>query len=462
VRRTRRRRGHSRQTAEGPEQLSLDFDQPTPVEVVDPGGAPLPIKPVEPGPAEQSAVAGDFELPAEPTVPSGVRSRAEANLAALEVLRVLEAEGRPATLDEQQVLAAWSSWGALPQVFEDDPAWDGVRTRLRDLLTDDELAAARTTVLNAHYTDPAVVRQTWRAVTELGFTGGRVLEPGCGSGNFIGHAPASAEMVGVELDPITARIAAVLYSSANIRTEGFEHTRLPEASFVAAVGNVPFGGFALFDPDYNPGGHHIHDHFIVKALRLTAPGGVVAVVTSAGTLDKRNPAARWEMHTYGDLVGAVRLPSGAMARTAGTDVVCDLVILRRRRDGEAPGDLAAWERAVEVITDTGSVTVNRWFAVHPELVLGTLEWGEGCTGRMRCGCGRTGATWRPRSALPSTPSSPTRVPVACCWTRVQATNGRLRRPPRPSWWSGNVPRNRARSPPPRPAGSPATPSTAAG
>jgi SAM-dependent methyltransferase len=235
----------------------------------------------------------------------------------------LDAERRSATRDEQQVLAGWS-WGAIPQVFEDNSTWDGIRERLRALLTDDELAAARTTVLNAHYTDPAVVRQIWRAVTELGFAGGRVLEPGCGSGNFIGHAPASAELVGVELDATTARMAAALYPSATIRAEGFEQTRLPEASFVAAVGNVPFGGFTLFDPVYNAGGHPIHDHFIVKSLRLTALGGVVAVVTSAGTVDKSNPAARREMHSYGDLIGAVRLPSGAMARVAGTDVVTDV------------------------------------------------------------------------------------------------------------------------------------------
>ncbi len=276
------------------------------------------------------------------------------------------------------MLAGWSSWGALPQVFEDDPAWESVRTRLRDLLTDDELAAARTTVLNAHYTDPAVVRQIWRAVVDLGFSGGRVLEPGCGSGNFIGHSPAAAEMVGVELDPTTARIAAALYPTATIRSEGFERTRLPEASFVAAVGNVPFGGFSLFDLDYNPGGHHIHDHFIIKALRLVTPGGLVAVVTSAGTLDKHNLAARRDMHTYGDLVGAVRLPSGAMARVAGTDVVTDLLILRRRRDGETPDEFTGrWERTVEVATDSGAVTVNEWFAAHPHLVLGELEVGRG-------------------------------------------------------------------------------------
>jgi N12 class adenine-specific DNA methylase/SAM-dependent methyltransferase len=379
-RKARRQRRRTRQLAdEGSVQLSLlDFDAPMPVEVVDPGGAPLPALPPKADPADKPARAGDFEPPAEPTVPSGPRARAEANLAALETLKVLDAEQRPATRDEQRVLAGWSSWGALPQVFEDDPAWNSVRERLGELLTDDELAAARITVLNAHYTDPAVVRQVWRAVTALGFAGGRVLEPGCGSGNFIGQAPASAELVGVELDPTTARIAAALYPSATIRTEGFEQTRLPEGSFVAAVGNVPFGGFTLFDPVYNAGGHPIHDHFIVKALRLTAPGGLVAVVTSAGTLDKRNPAARREMHSHGDLVGAVRLPSGAMARVAGTDVVTDLLILRKRRDGETPGDFTgSWEKSVEVATDSGPVTVNEWFATHHELILGKLEVGRG-------------------------------------------------------------------------------------
>ena len=360
-------------------QLSLldqviDFDVPTTVVEVDPGGTPLPATPGEH--VEQQA-ATDFVPPATVTVPSSPRQRAEANLAALEVLRRIEAERRPATADEQRVLAGWSSWGAVPKVFEDDPVFEAIRGRLAELLDETELAAARATVLNAHYTDPLVVRQVWRALGELGFAGGRVLEPGCGSGNFVGHAPPGAELLGVELDPVTARIASLLYPSATIRAEGFEQTRLPEGSFVAAVGNVPFGGFKVFDPAFNRSGHNIHDHFIVKALRLTAPGGMVAVVTSAGTLDKRNPAARREMHRFGDLVGAVRLPSGAMARVAGTQVVCDVVVLRRRRDDETPAPAAAWETAVEVGTDTGPVRVNRWFADRPEMVLGELERGRG-------------------------------------------------------------------------------------
>jgi hypothetical protein len=167
---------------------------------------------------------------------------------------------------------------------------------------------------------------------------------------FIGHASATADMVGVELDPVTARIAATL-NIGDYPHRGFERTRLPGGSFVAAVGNVPFGGFRLFDPECNPGGVNVDDYFIVCALRLTSPGGIVAVFTSTGTLDKLNQAARRKMHAYGDQVGAAQLPSGAMSRVAGADVVIDLVILRRRRDGQTPADLAAWETLVEKPTD---------------------------------------------------------------------------------------------------------------
>ncbi|NEE01189.1 helicase-related protein [Phytoactinopolyspora halotolerans] len=379
----RRRRGQRRTRKQAPQaesgQLSLmDFDQPTPIEAVDPGGAPLPERPKPNDSDTQPPANVDFDPPAEVTVPSGPVARAEANLAALETLRRIEAEDRPATSAEQQILAGWSSWGALPGVFENDAAWASVRDRLREVLSEEELAAARRTVLNAHYTDPAVIRHVWRTVSELGFTGGRVLEPGCGSGNFIGHAPASADMVGVELDPITARIAERLYPSATIRTEGFEDTRLPEGSFMAAVGNVPFGGFSVFDPVYNAAGHNIHDHFIIKSLRMTVPGGLVAVLTSAGTMDKLKPAARRDMHAHGDLVGAVRLPSGAMSRVAGTDVVVDLLVLRRRRDDEAPTVFSdAWEHSVQAAVDGGTVRINQWFVDHPDLVLGTLQVGRG-------------------------------------------------------------------------------------
>lgn len=188
--------------------------------------------------------------------PSGPKARARANLAAIAVVRDLDGTGRPATAEQQQVLAAWSGWGAVPQIFEAHrPEWETERGELRGLLSEREYRQAAESTLNAHYTDPAVVEQVWRFVQGSGFTDGRVLEPGCGVGSFVGLAPDTATMVGVEQDAMTARIAAALYPSAQIRQEGFETTRVPEGSFAATVGNVPFGAYGLHDPVHNPTGH---------------------------------------------------------------------------------------------------------------------------------------------------------------------------------------------------------------
>lgn len=310
-------------------------------------------------------------------VPSGAKARAAANLAAIDTLEALTAEARPATPAEQDVLAGWSSWGALPKVFDETAdEWATIRGDLRARMDEKAWAAAAATTINAHYTDPVVVGVVWRALDRLGFAGGRVLEPGCGSGTFIGAAPSDAEMVGVELDPTTARIARLLYPSADIRAEGFETTRVPDGSFVAAVGNVPFGKLTLHDPTHNRRGHSIHNHFIIKSLRLCAPGGMVAVVTSRYTMDATNPAARREMAELADLVGAVRLPTGTMRRVAGTEVVCDLLVLRRREEGR-DADPSRWDRTVEVATDGGPVRVNEYFAAHPEMVCGTMTVARG-------------------------------------------------------------------------------------
>ena len=188
--------------------------------------------------------------------PSGAKARARANLDAIGLVHRLDGEGRTPTTAEQDVLARWSGWGAVPQIFEAHRAeWAGEHAELRGLLSEAQYRAASANTLNAHYTDPTIVAAVWDSVVAAGFTGGRVLEPGCGVGTFLGLAPASATMVGVELDPITARISAHLYPSAQIRQEGFEKTRVPENSFTATVGNVPFGAFALHDPAHNPAGH---------------------------------------------------------------------------------------------------------------------------------------------------------------------------------------------------------------
>ena len=305
--------------------------------------------------------------------PSGAKARFRANVAAIETARLLAAQERPATAEEQQTLARWSSWGAVPDVFDDSKeGWADERAQLRNLLAADEWDAAARTTINAHYTDPSIVRQMWRAMTALGFDGGRVLEPGSGLGPFLGMAPEHARMTGVELDPVTAAISRALYPHDEVRGESFADTRLPEASFDAAIGNVPFADVVLHDPVHNPTRQSMHTHFILKSLRLTRPGGMVAGLTSQYTLDAQNPGARREMALLADLVGAIRLPAGAHRRMAGTEVVTDLLIMRRREDGVPPAD-DLWETVTPVSVDGQRAKINAYFDHRPEHVLGDLS-----------------------------------------------------------------------------------------
>ncbi len=315
-----------------------------------------------------------------PLVPSGQRSRVDANIAALRVLRACEAESRPATPAEQTVLSRWSSWGAVPQVFDDArDEWAGDRAILAALLTADEYAQARRTVLNAHYTDPRYVAAVWDAVDGLGLESGRVLEPGSGSGTFIGLAPSGYELTGVELDETTARISQLLYPQATIHAQSFADTRIPDGFFDATVGNVPFADLVLHDPIDNANGHSLHNHFILKSLRATRPGGIVAVLTSHYTLDAGNPAARREMGRYADLIGAVRLPSGAHRRTAGTEALTDVLIFRRREPGTDPAD-TAWESVTPRMVGEQLVKINSYFDSRPEHIFGDLTVEHGMYG----------------------------------------------------------------------------------
>lgn len=315
--------------------------------------------------------------------PAGAKSKARANLAALRVLRALQRDERPATPEEAAVLARWAGWGAVPEIFDEVRAeWADERGQLLDLVTEAEWRAAALTTLNAHYTSAEVISAIWAAVVALGFTGGRVLEPGCGSGNFIGLAPdLPLDMIGVEVDPLTAAIAAALYPHADIRAQGFEDTNLAPDSLDLVVGNVPFAKLALHDPLHNKARHSIHNHFIIKSLRFLRPGALMAVLTSRYTLDSRNPAARREMAELADLVGAVRLPTGAMQRAAGTQAVMDLLILRRREG--APNLFGtAWASLATVACggDTDTVTLNEYFSTNPGHLLGRLETDQGMHG----------------------------------------------------------------------------------
>nr|WP_174843764.1 helicase [Cryobacterium sp. TMT2-23] len=312
--------------------------------------------------------------------PSGPKARYAANVAAIQLSQQLQAENRSATSAEHQVLARWSSWGAVPDVFDESKDnWASERTELKALLTVDAYAEARRTTINAHYTDPAYVREIWSALTELGFEGGQVLEPGAGSGTFIGLAPGNARMTGIELDSTTAAIASGLYPQADIRAESFADSVFPAGYFDAAVGNVPFADVRLHDPAHNSGRHSIHNHFIIKSLALTRPGGLVAVLTSHYTLDAQNPAARREMNSMADLVGAVRLPSGAHRRAAGTEVVTDLLVFRRRDIGE-PAVSQLWETVTAHRVDGQLVKINSYFDQRPENILGEVHVGTGMYG----------------------------------------------------------------------------------
>lgn len=307
--------------------------------------------------------------------PATEKQRLAANLVALDTLRTIQHEGRPATAEEQSKLARWSSWGALSNVFREPPpdkAYANAQERLKNLLSPAEYSAARRTVRNAHYTDAGYVAAVWDAMGQLGFHGGEVLEPGSGSGTFMGLAPDGAHVTGVELDPVTAAISHALYPNHDVRTESFADTRVPDGAFDAVVGNVPFANTKLVDATYNPGrALNMHNHFIVKSLRMTRPGGTVALLTSRYTMDSRSPEARHQMAELGDLVGAVRLPSGAHRKAAGTEVVTDLLVFRRREPGTPYAGLP-FENARSVQVDGKDVAVNEHFVDNPRMVLGTL------------------------------------------------------------------------------------------
>ncbi len=302
----------------------------------------------------------------------------------LELLAALDAENRLPSSQEQRVLARWSGWGSLPEVFDGDARHNEDATRARALLQGRARAAAARTTLNAHYTDAALVKAVWSALEAAGFdqsAGGRVLEPGCGAGTFIGFAPDHVrDVVGIELDPTTARVASVLYPAADIRSESFAETRLPEGRLDLVIGNVPFADVVPHDSTHNRLGLSLHNYFIYKSLHLVRPGGVVAVLTSRWTMDAANPRARDAFAAMADLVAACRLPSQTHRQAAGTDVITDVLVFRRRAEGEEPVALTAEWRDVEPLPskwagpglEDAEVTLNSLFAQHPGSVIGRL------------------------------------------------------------------------------------------
>ena len=301
----------------------------------------------------------------------GPKTKYKANVEAIRVLQTLDAEQRQATAEEQEILSRYVGWGGIPQAFDENNAeWSKEYAELQSLLTADEYKEARASTLNAFYTSPTVIKAMYEALGNMGLSKGNVLEPSCGVGNFMGLVPDSMEkirMYGVELDSISGRIAQQLYQKNKIAVQGFETMQFPDSFFDCAVGNVPFGNYKVPDKRYDRHNFLIHDYFIAKSLDLVRPGGVVAVVTSSGTMDKKDSSVREYLANRADLVGAIRLPNNAFQRNANTSVVADILFLQKR-------DRAAVERAdwVDLGETLKGYSINQYFAKHPEMVLGEI------------------------------------------------------------------------------------------
>ena len=353
----------------------------------------IPTDPVETYPAEETHLPYDVvverlhvdqpqsEIPAPPARnfritdehlgEGGPKQKFARNIEAIRTLHAIEAEGRSATPEEQEILSQYVGWGGLADAFDPDKdSWAKEYKELKGLLSEDEYAAARASTLNAHYTSPTVIRAIYDAVEQMGFRTGNILEPSMGVGNFFGMLPESMQgsrLYGVELDSITGRIARQLYPEANITVAGFETTSQRDF-YDLAVGNVPFGNYKVNDKAYNNLGFSIHNYFFAKALDQVRPGGVVAFVTSRFTMDSKDSTARKYLAQRADLLGAVRLPNNAFKANAGTEVVSDILFLQKL---ERPIDREPeW---VQVGQTPEGYTINQYFVDHPDMVLGELS-----------------------------------------------------------------------------------------
>ena len=301
----------------------------------------------------------------------GPKEKYARNIAAIKLLKTIESEGRNARPDEQDILAQYVGWGGLQDAFSDsNPSWSKEYAELKDTLTSEEYAAAKESTLTSFYTPPAVIREMYSALEKMGLKTGNILEPSCGTGNFLGMVPETMHlsMTGIELDSISGRIAAQLYPEARIGIQGFETADLPENFYDVVIGNIPFGQFKVFDPKYDKYNFAIHDYFIAKSLDLVRPGGVVAVVTSSFTMDKKDPYFRQYIAKRADLIGAVRLPETTFKKNAGTEVVSDVLFFQKRATLSI--DSPDWVNASEF---KDGVLVNNFFLNNPQSIAGSME-----------------------------------------------------------------------------------------
>ena len=302
----------------------------------------------------------------------GAKEKFKRNIEAIRTLEKIEGENRIATPEEQKILSQYVGWGGLADAFDESKsAWAGEYQELKSLLSDTEYASARESTLNAHYTSPVIIRSIYEALENMGFEKGNVLEPAMGIGNFFGMLPEKMQesrLYGVELDGITGRIAKQLYPKADIKISGFEKTDYPNDFFDVAVGNVPFGQYKVADRQYDKNNFLIHDYFFAKTLDKVRPGGVVAFVTSKGTMDKKSPEVRKYLAQRAELLGAVRLPNTAFKENAGTEVTSDILFLKKR---DRVMDLEPdW---VHLSEDENGIAMNSYFAGHPEMIVGKME-----------------------------------------------------------------------------------------
>ena len=303
----------------------------------------------------------------------GLKQRFRQNLAAISLLKTLETEGRTASQAEQEILNQYVGWGGLSKAFDPNAkGWEKEYEALKAILTESEYQAARASTLTAFYTPPIVIDAIYQGLEQLGISSGNILDAGCGIGSFFGQAPEGTKAYGIEIDSISGRIAKQLYPDARIDIEGFENTTLPDHFFHAMVGNVPFGNMKVFDPKYNLHNFQIHDYFLAKGLDKVQPGGILAVVTSTGTLDKQDERFRRYLSQRADLVGAIRLPNHTFRENAGTEVSADILFLRKRSHLRV--DLPDWV-GLEQVSDTDGHPhlINTYFTQNPHMVLGQLK-----------------------------------------------------------------------------------------
>lgn len=319
------------------------------------------------------APALDYRIADDALGHGGPKAKFRMNLEAIRTLGKIEGENRRATQQEQEILSRYVGWGGIPQAFDpNNSAWASEYAELKAALTETEYESARASTLNAHYTSPIVIKAVYQAIENLGFQRGNILEPSCGVGNFFGLLPdnmADSKRYGVELDAITGRIARQLYQNADIQIKGFEDADYPDNFFDLAIGNVPFGSYGVSDQRYDKYKFHIHDYFFAKAIDKVRPGGVVAFITSKGTLDKQDEKVRRYLAERAELLGAIRLPNNAFAANANTEVTADILFLRKR---ERP--ILSQPEWLHLGQTEDGIPINSYFLSHPEMLLGRMAW----------------------------------------------------------------------------------------